>query len=402
MKALAFNGKGGEYFKIWIVNVLLTIVTLGLYYPWAKVRTTRYFYGNTEYQGRTLDYHATGRQLLVGYIIGLVLVISYGVLSQLTPALSLILPLLLFVVAPWLIWRSLMFNARMTSFSNVRFSFEGGLGRAYLIYLWLPILIFLVFLLPVIASSTVSAYMFQNNFTQAMSGNENPVSLFVLPIITGIVGFVIALVLSVYIMVIRKKKEIEYTIGGLKFGQGEFSVNVTKKKLFMIYVKAALITLLVGGVFVAGFIALGFDLSGMNRYDLAYEMETNPIFITMFILIYAGFLIFSLFIGAYIYSRQRQYVYQNMLLDDKVCFKSTITAKGLFGTMITNMLLVIFTFGIGSSWAAVRMSRYVVTNTWIDDGNVNIDDYLTQKVKEQSAIGEEIGDAFDIDVGVGF
>ena len=43
MKALSFNGSGMEYFKIWIVNVLLTIITLGLYHPWAKVRNHRYF-----------------------------------------------------------------------------------------------------------------------------------------------------------------------------------------------------------------------------------------------------------------------------------------------------------------------------------------------------------------------
>ncbi|MFT6387486.1 MAG: hypothetical protein ACJAUP_000857 [Cellvibrionaceae bacterium] len=45
MKTLRFEGKGFEYFKIWMVNILLTIVTLGLYYPWAKVRHLRYFYG---------------------------------------------------------------------------------------------------------------------------------------------------------------------------------------------------------------------------------------------------------------------------------------------------------------------------------------------------------------------
>ncbi len=403
MKALAFNGKGGEYFKIWIVNVLLTIVTLGLYYPWAKVRTNRYFYGNTVYEGRTFDYHATGKQLLLGYIIGLVLLIGYVVLSQLTPELSLGLPLFLFIIAPWLIWRSLMFNARMTSFSNVRFSFEGGLGRAYFIYLLLPILMFLVFLLPTIASSTISAYMLQNDFSQqAMIGDKNPVSLVALPIIIGIVGLVIALFFSIYIMVVRKKKVIEYTFGGLKFGQGKFVINVTKKKLLVIYVKATLIALIIGGIAIAGFISFGFDLAEMNRYDIAYEMENNPVVIAMIIISYVGFLILSLFLGAYIYSRQRQYVYENMLFDDKVRFKSTIIAKGLFGMMITNMLLVIFTLGIASAWVKVRMYRYVTTNTWIEDSNINLDDYLTQKVKEQSAIGEEIGDAFDVDVGVGF
>ena len=46
-----FTGSGSEYFKIWIVNVLLTIVTLGIYSAWAKVRRLRYFYNNTRFAG---------------------------------------------------------------------------------------------------------------------------------------------------------------------------------------------------------------------------------------------------------------------------------------------------------------------------------------------------------------
>ncbi len=35
---LEFHGSGGEYFRIWIVNLCLTIVTFGIYTAWAKVR----------------------------------------------------------------------------------------------------------------------------------------------------------------------------------------------------------------------------------------------------------------------------------------------------------------------------------------------------------------------------
>ena len=35
---LEFRGNGYEYFRIWIVNILLTIMTLGIYSAWAKVR----------------------------------------------------------------------------------------------------------------------------------------------------------------------------------------------------------------------------------------------------------------------------------------------------------------------------------------------------------------------------
>ena len=43
----SFTGNASEYFGIWIVNLLLSIVTFGIYTAWAKVRRLRYFYGNT-------------------------------------------------------------------------------------------------------------------------------------------------------------------------------------------------------------------------------------------------------------------------------------------------------------------------------------------------------------------
>ena len=50
-----FRGDGAEYFKIWIVNILLTIVTLGIYSAWAKVRNNRYFYSCLLYTSDAAD-----------------------------------------------------------------------------------------------------------------------------------------------------------------------------------------------------------------------------------------------------------------------------------------------------------------------------------------------------------
>ena len=55
----AFNGSGKEYFGIWIVNILLSIITIGIYSAWAKVRNKRYFNGHTELDGHRFDYHAS-------------------------------------------------------------------------------------------------------------------------------------------------------------------------------------------------------------------------------------------------------------------------------------------------------------------------------------------------------
>ena len=63
-----FRGSATEFFGIWIVNLLLSLLTFGIYSAWAKVRTKKYFYQNTYVAGRSFDYHATGGQILIGRI----------------------------------------------------------------------------------------------------------------------------------------------------------------------------------------------------------------------------------------------------------------------------------------------------------------------------------------------
>ena len=151
IKALSFNGSGMEYFKIWIVNVLLTILTLGLYHPWAKVRNNRYFYANSILEGRNFEYHATGKQLFFGYLIAMTLLILYVIINQVSPTGSLILVVTLFLAVPWLILRSMIFNMRMTSFSNVHFNFSGKIGRAYLNFFAYPIALYIGLVLFIVA-----------------------------------------------------------------------------------------------------------------------------------------------------------------------------------------------------------------------------------------------------------
>jgi uncharacterized membrane protein YjgN (DUF898 family) len=61
---VVFTGRGSEYFRLWVVNVLLTLLTLGLYSAWAKVRTARYFRSNTWLDGHVFDYHGRPPSLL--------------------------------------------------------------------------------------------------------------------------------------------------------------------------------------------------------------------------------------------------------------------------------------------------------------------------------------------------
>ena len=68
-----FGGTGSEYFRIWVVNILLTVLTLGIYSAWAKVRRMQYFYRNTRLAGAGFDYHAEPLAILKGRIIAAML-----------------------------------------------------------------------------------------------------------------------------------------------------------------------------------------------------------------------------------------------------------------------------------------------------------------------------------------
>ncbi len=133
-----FGGDAREYFGIWIVNILLSIVTVGVWSAWAKVRTKRYFYGNTAIDGHAFEYHATGYQIFKGRLIAFVVFVALAAASHFAPLVYAGLWVALILVMPWVINRSLRFNARVTSWRNVRFDFSGTYGRAFVVFVLMP------------------------------------------------------------------------------------------------------------------------------------------------------------------------------------------------------------------------------------------------------------------------
>jgi uncharacterized membrane protein YjgN (DUF898 family) len=139
----SFHGDGGEFFRIWIVNLVLSILTLGIYSAWAKVRTKRYFYGNTELAGDRFDYLASPIAILKGRIIAVALLGIYTVLSVFFVPVSYLVLALLLLVMPYVVMRSIRFNAVMSSWRGVRFGFGGDIIGAYKAVLLWPLFGFL-------------------------------------------------------------------------------------------------------------------------------------------------------------------------------------------------------------------------------------------------------------------
>ena len=124
-----FTGQAGEYFGIWIVNILLSVVTLGIYSAWAKVRNKRYFYGNTSLSSSSFAYHASPLQILKGRLIAFTFFAAYAISSSVAPALIGVFVIATIILTPWVVVRARAFNAFQSSYRNVRFGFTGGLWR---------------------------------------------------------------------------------------------------------------------------------------------------------------------------------------------------------------------------------------------------------------------------------
>lgn len=134
---MQFTGNGREYFGIWIINLVLTVLTLGIYSAWAKVRNRQYFYGNTVLDDNNFQYLANPVTILKGRIIAFFALIAWNLASQLSPILSSLMLLIFIPLFPWILSRSLRFNAINTSYRGVRFNFTGGyLGAAKVVLLW--------------------------------------------------------------------------------------------------------------------------------------------------------------------------------------------------------------------------------------------------------------------------
>ena len=162
--AFEFTGDGWEYFKIWIVNLLLSILTLGIYSAWAKVRRLQYFYRNTRLADASFEYHGLPMAILKGRLIAFGLLMVYYLAGALSPLLAIIIALLIAAVMPWMIVRSLRFKLHNSSYRGLRFAFAGSDGAAYTVFLLFPVLTVLtLYLLAPFTHQQIKQYQHRNS-----------------------------------------------------------------------------------------------------------------------------------------------------------------------------------------------------------------------------------------------
>ncbi len=331
-----FTGNGYDYFPIWIVNVMLTIITLGIYSAWAKVRTKRYFYLNTKIDGSSFEYHAKPIQILIARLIFFGVFVVYAVASQINQWVGWGILLIIYLAVPWLIVRAQVFNARNSSWRNIRFDFkEDSWKDAYLTFLIFPLLI---------------------PFTLGM----------IIPYLSF--------------------RSWRFASTNGKFGKEPFTFHsVRPGAYYQAFFSVLLISLIVSLAFAGVIIFLMILFVGVGNIGI-WQLVLVSLPLSLYFVFVPGYRVMT-----------RNVSLNGLALADHT-FESTLRLWPLIWLYIGNSIAIIVSVGFLTPWARVRLSRYLAAHLALIAAD-NLDSFLQIEKTKASASGDAATDLMDTDIG---
>lgn len=345
---LEFHGNAKEFFGIWFVNLVLSVLTLGIYSAWAKVRTERYFYGNTRLAGAPFEYLADPIAILKGRLIAYVVVIGLG-LSAHFQVWVVYIPLIVFVLAvfPWLIQRTLRFRARYSAWRGLRFRFVEGVYEAYVNFMFRP------------ALQIITAYM-------------------VLPWV--------------------RMHQHDYTVSGHRFGGKRFRYQGDLGSYYIPFLISiglgfAIYILLV--VLIFGMAFAGAALSGDSGSGGKPPTGVMIGIIAPMVVVYLALLALPIYLRTKYINLMWRY---SSLAGHR--FESTLRARDMIWIYFSNGVAIVLSVGLLVPWAMVRIARYRAAHfALLADGD--LDTFVAESERNEGAAGSELTDALDMDVDIG-
>jgi len=340
---------------------MLSILTLGIYSAWAKVRNKRYFYGHTSVAGNSFDYHANPIQILKGRVLVVALLVIYQVVVGFTPLIAPVFSLILLFAVPYFIMRAIKFNMQYSSHRHIRFNFIAEYPYIFFFYIILPI---------------------SSIFTLGLS----------------------------YPYAIYKQKQ--YLSNMSKYGDSYFRFNGTSGEFFLTYFLATFLMIVLYALILSSFNLVdaqffkdfaeafqkGIKASLENNTTTLYadDTKTNSQFIMILGGIYAFFIFNILLFSAFVNTRLTNYLFNNLELAD-IHFSSHISFFHLLWIYISNLVLIVLTMGLFIPWAKLRAVSYKLSCMSLFSNE--LDSFISQESVKANVLGEEFSDFLDIDIG---
>ena len=306
---IKFLGQGSRYFGIAILNAILTIITLGLYYPWAKANIRKFLWNETEVKDSRMVFHGTGKEMFRGFIIAYLVLGSLYlgmVLTQSDPEYALYFALGfylgLILIVPLAIFGAWRYRITRTSWRGIFMGFDGVFKKFLKLYF----------------------------------------------------------------------KHLFFTI--ISFG------------IYAPWFRVEIITFLFNHTLIGknrlGFKGQGSDLFGINLLGGILSVITLYLYVPVYLKDRINFTLNNTFIDNG---------------DTQRLVKSHLTGKQAWVIMVTNVLLVIVTLGIGFAWASMRYMRMILENIDLPD-NLDLDNLEQSEKGRIDATGDELVDIMDVGI----
>jgi uncharacterized membrane protein YjgN (DUF898 family) len=355
-QALTFSGSGAEYFRIWIVNLLLTVATLGIYSAWAKTRRLQYFYRNTQLAGASFDFRGDPKAILRGRILAVGLLALYHYAFGFSLNVGIVTVALLLAGLPFMMRAALRFRLSNTVYRGLPFGFSGSIGQAYLVY-FVPVA---VFVLPTL-------------LVALMPGNPMVATVFLLylgwPLMHGAMR--------------------AYQHRHLMAGDQRAEFPLGMMKLAMPYVAAFLMSL---GILIL--VSIVGALSAVLLHTLGTPARWQSIGYAIGV---AGFYLFLLLIGLYVMVRISNRAWSATSFPG-VRITCAMRVRSYLRLQVVNVLLTLLTLGLFRPFAAVRTWRYRVAHVTVDAPDGFEQAVLSARRPAVAATGDGVADFLGVDL----
>lgn len=237
-----YEGESGALFVLYAKTLLLSIITLGIYSFWGKVNIQRYLHSKTKVVNRYFDYHATGKEKFIGFLIGSVIFAAYSAVSAMLVTMGTfgsvlggILNLaLVFLGVPYIILASRRYLLSRSSWGNMRFVFKGEYSEFLKIFVFGSIisgitlgLYYPIFLIHMKKFLTENSYLGDKAFSY--DGQEGPFFKLCLA------GFLLSVITLGLYAPFFAAKVLRYHVDHTRLGNSRFGTTLSGLDVFLVY-----------------------------------------------------------------------------------------------------------------------------------------------------------------------
>ena len=377
-----FHGKGMEYFRIWIVNIFLSIITLGIFSAWAKVRREQYFYGNLRLGEHRFSYLADPIQILKGRIIAFGLLAAYWACWNFIPITAMGLLIIGVLALPAILVTSSRFKMRNSAYRNIRFQFTASFGDAYRTFIKPLVVILLLsavayWLLYQIDPKTLSSLGAGGQTEDLPDDFKMTPEDFLISVF-----YLVLLPFLPYLDYLRAKLLIDHT----RWGNQQATLNTGAGSFYGIFFVGLIITFAIT-------IITGLVVFAVGQFSSDVLGDTATRLIVSVVLIYLA----MIYASGYWRAERTNLIYGNTRVGD-ARIGSALTFSRVGEIYVINTLAILFSAGLLIPWAHVRMARYIASVSSL--ATANIDQVIAESETQKSAFGEGMADAFDLDIAI--